>query len=122
MVRGGRPAGDPLPVGTRIDIRKHTKHVLAPRPEDVEALLENPTASASLKRFREAYRHLIAERYREDQIPFNSLAEIARAGDVYLGCSCPTKRQTNVAHCHTVLALRFMQKHYPDLDVRFPEG
>jgi len=120
MVRGKRPAGDPLPDGKRIDIRKHTKHVLAPTADAVEALLEDPADSARVKQFRESYQKLIMTRFRHDRVPFDALADAARDGDVYLGCACPTKRQPNVAHCHTVLALRFMHKHYPDLDIRFP--
>ena len=51
---------------------------------------------------------------------FDELAELARNNDVYLGCNCPTQRQPDVRHCHTVLALAFLRQHYPDLDVRFP--
>lgn len=120
MVRGKRRPGDPLPEGKRVDIRKHTKHVLAPEPPDVEALLEDPSDPARVERFRRAYRKLVAARYRSDPTPFDALAEAARQGDVYLGCACPTKRQPDVAHCHSVLALAFMADHYPDLEVRFP--
>ena len=45
-----------------------------------------------------------------------------RTEEVYLGCSCPTKKNPNVNHCHTVLALRFMSEHYPALDIVFPTG
>ncbi len=120
MVRGKRLPGDPLPDGKRVDIRKHTRHVLAPEPAEVETLLADPSDPVRLAHFRQAYRSLIAARYRNDAGPFDSLAQAARRGDVYLGCSCPTKRQPDVDHCHTVLALTFMAEHYPEVEVRFP--
>jgi hypothetical protein len=47
-------------------------------------------------------------------------ADLANNNDVYLGCSCPTKRNPDVNRCHTVLALRFMKRKYPGLKVEIP--
>jgi hypothetical protein len=85
----------------------------------VAELLADPSEQ-HWQRYRREYLALVARRWREDHAPFDALAERARREDVYLGCNCPTKRNPDVRHCHTVLALEFMQQHYPDLDVRFP--
>ena len=66
------------------------------------------------------YRALIAERFAADPRPFDALADLSRAGDVWLGCSCPTAKNPDVRHCHTTLALELMRAGYPDLDVRMP--
>jgi hypothetical protein len=86
----------------------------------VEALLEDATDPNKQRAFAEAYEALLRRRYVQDPAPFEKLAAAARTGPVFIGCSCPTKRQPDVQHCHTVLALRFMQERFPDLDVRFP--
>lgn len=122
IVRGKRSPDDPLPDGVRIDVRKHVKHVLSPKPEMVDALLEDPSDAARLKTFAKAYRDLLAERFANDRGPFDQLAETAREKDVFIGCSCPTEKQPDVMRCHTVLALRFMRQRYRSLDVRIPEG
>lgn len=116
IVRGKRPANDPLPDGVRMDTRKHTRHVLRPTPEMVEEVLDG----GDFARFRAGYRALLDERFATDRAPFDALAERARAGDVHLGCSCPTKRQPDVSRCHTALALEWMKERYPDLEVRAP--
>jgi hypothetical protein len=118
MVRG-MPAAE-LPEGTRQDTRMHTRHVLRPERAMVERLLEDPADAAEWKRFAEQYRALLAARFAEDRAPFDALAELARNGDVWLGCSCPTAKNPDVRHCHTALALAFMHARYPDLDVRMP--
>jgi hypothetical protein len=120
IVRGKRSPDDPLPEGVRIDVRKHTRHVLAPTSEMVEALLEEPSDAARLKAFSRAYRALLDERFAADRSAFDKLAATARDANVYIGCSCPTANQPDVMRCHTVLALRFMHEHYRTLDVRIP--
>lgn len=107
-----------LPAGRRQDARKHTKHVLRPAAENVEAYL---SGEMSWDAFAEAYRSLVERRMREDRAPFDALAALARQTDVWLGCSCPTKQNPDVRRCHTWLALEQMAAAYPDLDVRFPD-
>lgn len=119
MYRGSRPPEDPLPAGIRQDTRKHTRHCLRPTEQLVAEFLSAPTA-AGWKSFRQSYDEILTARYSEDRAPFDDLYRQAIAGDVFIGCSCPTAKNPNVEHCHTVLALRFMKKRYPDLDVRFP--
>ena len=119
MYRGRRPPDDPLPDGRRQDIRAHTSHCLRAEKEAVRTYLDAP-GEAAWKKLRTAYERSVQARFREDRRPFDELAEAAGREDVYVGCSCPTKKNPSVARCHTVLALRFMKSHYPDLDVRFP--
>lgn len=114
----GVPASK-LPRGIRQDTRKHTRHILRPEAAFVREFLETPTAKvwrASMAK----YRAELERRFRADRAPFDALAELARHEDVYLGCSCPTKRVPDVRMCHTWTALGFMKKKYPDLDVRMP--
>src|SRR5690606_27878911 len=94
-------------------------HVLRPDAEMVRQYLAAPSDSA-WERFALAYRELLARRFADDREPFDALAELARVNDVYLGCSCPTRQNPDVARCHTTLALEFMREHYPALDVRMP--
>lgn len=119
IVRGKRASGDPLPDGWRIDTRKHTQHCLRPETEQVEKLFGD-MSSAGFARFAEAYRATLEARFARDRAPFDALAQRAQQEDVYLGCSCPTQKNPDVNHCHTVLALRFMGEHYPKLKVVFP--
>lgn len=119
MHRGRRPADDPLPEGVRIDTRRHTKHCLRPPRDVVDAYLDDPS-EAAWRRFEADYRRVLAERFAEDRAPFDALAEQAMRGDVYLGCSCPTRKNPDVEHCHTVLALRFMARHFKKLEVVLP--
>jgi uncharacterized protein YeaO (DUF488 family) len=118
MIRGA-PASA-LPRGIRQDTRKHTHHVLRPTPEMVSTYLAAPS-EAAWRAFADEYRALLDARFAADRAPFDQLAALARDHDVYLGCSCPTKANPDVRHCHTWLALRFMQRRYRDLDVRMPE-
>ncbi|HJL18829.1 MAG TPA: hypothetical protein RMH99_24415, partial [Sandaracinaceae bacterium LLY-WYZ-13_1] len=113
------PPDDPLPEGRRVDTRKHTRHVLRPTPAMVAAVLEGDDPHR-FEHFRADYRALLDRRFAEDRAPFDALADLARREPVFLGCSCPTKKQPEVRRCHTVEALRFMKARYPDLDVRFP--
>jgi hypothetical protein len=122
IVRGRRPPDEPAPAGMRIDIRKHTRHVLAPSPALVDALLVDPGDATRARAFRTGYLALLQQRFRTDRAPFDTLARLARSSDVYLGCNCPTKRQPDVSRCHSVLALRFMRQRYPDLHVQPPAG
>ena len=108
-----------LPRGIRQDTRKHTQHVLRPTEAMVTAYLGAPS-DAAWKQLRTAYRALLAARFAEDRRPFDEIAELARHEDVYLGCSCPTKQNPDVRHCHTWLALEFFREHYGDLEVRMP--
>jgi hypothetical protein len=77
-------------------------------------------ASYPWERFEQDYFQVLESRFREDRTPFDKLAELASHQDVYIGCSCPTEKNPDVYHCHTLLALRFMQQHYPGLKVLFP--
>ena len=118
MVRGERFAeGVPLPDGIRLDIRKHTRHVLRPNPASVVALLAAPT-DAAFGRFARKYETDLEARFAADRAPFDELAELSREHDVYLGCSCPTKANPDVRHCHTTLALAFMKRKYKLQSIR----
>lgn len=119
IVRGRRPPGEPLPDGVRQDTRKHTRHVLRPEAEDVRRFLADPTP-ASWEVFAAAYRATLARRFEQERAAFEELAALARAGDLWLGCNCPTKSQPDMRRCHTVLALEFLARAFPDLEVRFP--
>ena len=117
IVRGKRRAGDPLPEGYRQDTRKHTRHVLRPTYELASEFLRRPD-DLGFAAFRKAYVELLERRFAEDRTRFDALAELARHKNVYLGCNCPTQKQPHVERCHTLLALRFLARQYPDLDVR----
>jgi hypothetical protein len=121
IVRGQRPPDDPLPEGSRVDIRKHTRHVLAPTPEMVERYLAAPSDEAWAQ-FRVEYLALIEERFDTDPAPFVALANQAADADVHLGCNCPTAKNPDVGRCHTVVALEFMRWRFAGLDVRMPAG
>ncbi|MCB9727183.1 MAG: hypothetical protein H6746_01735 [Deltaproteobacteria bacterium] len=121
LVRGRRPPDDPLPAGARIDVRMHTRHVLAPKRDMVERYLAAASDEA-WERFRSDYLALLEQRFQNDPGPFTSLADRARDTDVYLGCSCPTARNPDVSRCHTVAALEFMRSRFPDLDIQMPPG
>ncbi len=119
IVRGARPADDPLPVGVRQDTRKHTQHVLRPEAKSVFRYLAAPSEENWVV-FREAYLKLLDERFAEDRGPFDELAGLAGREQVHIGCNCPTKQNPRVDRCHTVLALGFMQERFPRLEVVFP--
>ncbi|MHC4079714.1 MAG: hypothetical protein ACYS15_10585 [Planctomycetota bacterium] len=119
MYRGPRPQNDPLPEGERRDTRKHTKHCLRPTPDIVERYLAD-TSVENWKLFEGEYLEILEARFAADPKPFEDLAAQASATDVYLGCSCPTTRNSDPSHCHTILALRFMKDKFPDLEVVFP--
>ena len=119
IYRGQRPSGEPLPQGIRQDTRKHTRHILRPSATMVATFLAAGSAQA-WKEFRDEYRRLVEQRFAEDRTPFDRLAELASLQDVYLGCSCPTAKNPDVMRCHTVLALRFVQRKYPQLTVALP--
>jgi hypothetical protein len=119
IVRGKRSPSEPLPEGRRIDVRKHTRHVLRPEKKLVAEYLKHPGAAA-FRGYAAAYLALLERRFAADRAPFDALADSAAVGDVYLGCNCPTNKNPDVKHCHTYLALRFMKKKYPRLKVVFP--
>lgn len=77
-------------------------------------------ADEAWSQFASAYLGLLESRFDADRRPFDELAERAMEGDVFLGCSCPTKKNPNVEHCHTSLALKFMRRKYPRLKVQMP--
>lgn len=119
IVRGAPKSA--LPTGIRQDTRKHTRHVLHPTPEMVAEVLAHAGDPGAWRAFERRYRALLKERFAADRSPFDALAELAREGDVYLGCNCPTAKNPDVGRCHTTHALAFMKAHYPDLDVRGSE-
>jgi len=121
IVRGKRPPGYELPQGTRIDIRKHRRHVLSPEPRAVAALLEDPS-SAGFAQYARDYNALLERRFASQRAAFDRLARDATQGDVFLGCNCPTRRIPDVRRCHTVLALRFMKRKYHNLPVQLPRS
>ena len=121
MVRGKRPKNDPLPEGTRMDTRKHTRHFLRPETRMVERVLADGSAAA-WRDFRGGYLALLKSRFDKDRMPFDELAQSAKSGDVFLGCSCPSRANPDVARCHTVLALSFIKRKYRSLRVVFPKG
>ena len=119
IVRGARAVSDPLPEGVRQDTRKHTRHILRPSAELVVSLLRQPS-EATFAKFRAGYLQLLEARFRGDRAPFDALRDLALREPVFLGCNCPTAKQPDVARCHTVLALGFLARRYPELDVRWP--
>lgn len=119
MFRGKRPPSDPLPNGIRQDTRWRTKHPLRPAEQLVREYLAAPNETA-WRKFRKAYLALLEERFRNDRTPFDRLAELATDNDVFLGCSCPTKINPRVDHCHTFLALEFVGRKYRTLQIQFP--
>ena len=119
IYRGKRPEWDPLPRGIRQDTRWRTRHILRPTQEIVEAYLASPTYE-SWERFTYEYMNLLRRRFKESRKPFDAIALPAVRGDVFLGCSCPTRRNPIDDHCHTFLALEFMQERYPQLHVNLP--
>ena len=119
IYRGKRPETEPLPAGIRQDTRKHTRHCLRPTAAMVSDFLDKPCDAAGLE-FEAEYQRLLHERYQQNPAPFDELAGLAREQNVFLGCSCPTKKNPDVNRCHTVLALRFMQQQYPELDIELP--
>jgi uncharacterized protein YeaO (DUF488 family) len=119
IYRGKPPADTKLPAGIRQDTRKHTRHCLRPSAEMVSQYLADPAAEA-WQEFASSYLRTLDQRWAADPTPFDDLADLAAGQNVYLGCSCPTAKNPDVNHCHTVLALKFMQQRYPALDVEFP--
>lgn len=119
IYRGKRPPDEFLPDSIRQDTRKHTSHYLRPTAEIVESYLAEPTTEA-WKTFKLDYLHVLEDRHHADSQPYEKLAELAMNSDVFLGCSCPTAKNPNVQHCHTVLSLQFMRKHYPAISIELP--
>lgn len=120
MIRGKRPADDPLPDGVRQNTQHRTNHCLRPTSEIVDAFLSDIEDPGAFPVFKKAYLAVVEMRFKEDRTPFDQLSNLASEQDVYLGCNCPTRKNPDVNRCHTVLALQFMKKKYPGLDVRMP--
>ena len=116
IYRGKRPNHDSLPDGIRQDTRKHTRHCLRPSKESVAEYLADPRLT-TWKKFATQYGRDLEERFEQDPKPFDRLAELATENGVSIGCSCPTTKNPDVNHCHTVIALQFMKKRYAKLDV-----
>ena len=119
IYRGKRPSDAVLPKGVRQDTRKHTKHCLRPTAEMVSRYL-GLLDDESWDQFASQYVQLLDQRFHDDPAPFDQLADLATTQDVFIGCSCPTAKNPDVEHCHTVLALQFMREHYPNLKIQFP--
>ena len=121
MVRGAKleEMPDALRRGIRVDTRMHTRHCLRPPRSAVERYLAAPDEPA-WKAFRAAYLAAVEARFDDDDEPFARLADQARENDVFLGCSCPTAKNPDVSRCHTTLALGFMKRRFPDLEVACP--
>jgi len=119
MYRGKRPPSDLLPSGIRQDTRWRTKHPLRPAEQIVTEYLATPSETAWCS-FRTAYLALLEQRFREDRTEFDELVRLARDKDVFLGCSCPTRKNPRVDRCHTYLALQFIKRKYPTLRVELP--
>lgn len=114
------PEALPLPVGIRQDSRHRTQHILRPTSEMVEAFLAEPS-DAAWNRFESEYIAELGRRFRTDNTSFVQLATLAAENDVFLGCSCPTKKNPDVRHCHTYVALMFMKEKFPSLNVVPPQ-
>jgi hypothetical protein len=107
--------------GIRQDTRKHTRHVLRPTAELVAEFLKDPNATGAFQRFAEGYRFTLEQRFKRERGKFDELSQAAREENVFIGCNCPTTKNSSLRHCHTWLALEFMRAKYPDLKVRFPK-
>jgi hypothetical protein len=59
-------------------------------------------------------------RFNRNRRLFDVLAALAEFNDVFLGCSCPTKKNPRLDHCHTYLALEFMGEKYPSVEIALP--
>lgn len=70
--------------------------------------------------FKREYHALLVKRFHVASKRFDDLAELATENNVFIGCSCPTKKNPVPGHCHTYLALEFMKKKYPTLDIVIP--
>ncbi len=121
IYRGPRPRQDPLPEGIRKDTRRHRGHILSPTKELVEEYLADPN-EAAWRKFKREYSALLERRFKKDHSPFVKFAQLAIEQDVFIGCSCPTKTNPDVSHCHTYLALQFMKKKFTELHVVLPKA
>jgi hypothetical protein len=82
----------------------------------VEEYLRDPSDSGWHK-FAEDYGELVESRFAEDRKPFDELAQLGLNDNVFLGCSCPTKKNPDSQRCHTALALDFMLDKYRDMEI-----
>ncbi len=121
IYRGPRSRQDPLPEGIRKDTRWRTKHILRPTKELVEEYLVDPN-EAAWRKFKREYSALLGRRFKKEHTSFVKFAQLAIEQDVFIGCSCRTKRNPDISHCHTYLALQFMKRKFPELHVVLPEA
>ena len=107
-----------------IDVSKGKSMVAVLRPLGVVVTkpFEVGHTAADWGAFATAYGKLLDARFTSDRASFDALAALAAKETVLLGCSCPSAANPDVARCHTTLALAFMKKKYPRLDVQMPEG
>jgi hypothetical protein len=75
--RGKPKLDERQPDGVRQDTRRHTSHRLQPTDQFVEAFPVGPMDDAEWRRFTDAYKVVIEERFREDRGPFDRLAALA---------------------------------------------
>ncbi len=118
-MRQARPPEDPLPEGIRQPSGHKTRHPLAPVQSLVTRYLDAPN-DETWAGFEREYLNLLERRFKKDRGPFDELSALAMIKDVYIGCYCPTRKNPDVYRCHTVLALRFMEERYPELQVQYP--
>lgn len=119
-MRTKRPPHDPLPDGETIEITHRKGHFLSPSEMLVNRYLADPTEEM-WSWYEQEYLELLQESFEKHRKQFDQLAEQACSTDVHLGCYCPTKKNPNVYHCHTVLALWFFEERYRALTVVFPD-
>ncbi len=102
-----------------IDTTYAAKHFLSPTEAMVKKYQSSPSDTA-WREYENEYLKIIQERFEKNQELFDVLARRAMNENVKLGCFCPTRRIPDVYMCHTVIALRFMQEKYPELEVELP--
>ena len=93
-----------------------TSHCLRPTAKIVNEYLKH-VSEAAWSKYTKQYLPIVQARFEKDRRPFDKLAAMATARDVFLGCYCPTEKNPHPEHCHTYLALLFMKEKYPDLKI-----
>ena len=110
-----------MPDGIRKDTRWRPNHILSPSEKLVKKYLADPH-EAAWRKFKQEYMKLLERRFKKDGSAFVKFAQLAMEHNVFIGCSCPTKVNPDITHCHTYLALQFMKKKFPKLHVVFPKA
>ena len=110
-----------MPDGIRKDTRSYRNHILSPSEPLVKEYLAAPN-EAAWRKFKREYLKLLERGFKKDHSSFVKFAQLAIEQDVFIGCSCPTKVNPDITHCHTYLALQFMKKKFPKLHVVFPKA